>query len=52
LQYPNTPKLTPPKEERGIPLMIGVERTDMSSKANAKNSNTVKGVAGLNILKV
>lgn len=31
--------------------MIGVESTDMSSKTNAVNSSTVKGVAGLNILK-
>jgi hypothetical protein len=29
--------------------MIGVERTDMSSRAKAAVSNTVRGVAGLNI---
>lgn len=30
--------------------MIGVDRTEMSSKTNATNSNTVNGVAGLNIV--
>lgn len=52
VQYPNTPKSTPPYDARGIPLMIGVERTDMRSKASAANSKIVSGVAGLSILGV
>ena len=50
-QNPNTPKSTPPNEARAICLMIGVEITDRSKKANAVNSRTVSGVAGLSILK-
>jgi hypothetical protein len=50
-QNPKTPKSTPPNEARGICLMIGVEITEMSSKTNAASSSTVRGVAGLNILK-
>ena len=30
--------------------MMGVESTDISNKTNAANSNTDKGVAGLNIV--
>jgi hypothetical protein len=51
LQNPNTPKSTPPKEASGICLMIGVESTEMSRRANAANSSTVSGVAGLNMMK-
>lgn len=49
-QKPNTPKLTPSRVAKGICLITGVDNTDMSSKTNAANSNTVKGVAGLNML--
>ena len=49
-QKPNTPKSTPPNDARGICFTIGVEITDMSSKANAARSRIVKGVAGLNIV--
>jgi len=49
-QYPNTPKSTPPSDASGIPRIMGVERTDISRRANAANSNTERGVAGLNIL--
>jgi hypothetical protein len=49
-QYPKTPKLIPPYEARGIAVIIGVERTDISSRANAAKSNTVRGVAGLSIV--
>lgn len=31
--------------------MIGVERTEISSKTNAMNSSIVRGVAGLNMVK-
>ncbi len=32
--------------------MIGVESTEISSKAKAAKSSTVRGVAGLNMVKV
>jgi hypothetical protein len=52
LQYPNTPKSTPPNDARGICLTIGVEMTEINRQTNAANNKIVKGVAGRNILKL
>lgn len=50
LQKPKTPKLTPLNVPRGIGSMIGVDSTDIRSKANAAKSSTAKGVAGRNMV--
>lgn len=51
-QNPKTPKSTPSKEAKEICFMIGVESTEIRSKAKAAKSNTVRGVAGRNIFEV
>lgn len=50
LHQPKTPKLTPPNEPSGICCMIGVDRTEISSKPKATRSRIVKGVAGRSIV--
>ncbi len=52
LQYPKTPRLTPLNLASGIPLTIGVEIVDMSSRTKATKKRTVKGVAGRSIVSV
>ncbi|KAL9048064.1 MAG: hypothetical protein Q9206_006268 [Seirophora lacunosa] len=52
VQYPNTPKSTPRKEARGMPLITGVEMTDNRSRMKAAKSKIVSGVAGRNIVVV
>jgi hypothetical protein len=49
LQNPNTPKLTPRKEPKGMAVMMGVDRTEINNRAKAANSNTERGVAGLSM---
>ena len=46
LHQPNTPKLVPLNVPSGMALMMGVERMDKTSRANAANSRIVNGVAG------
>lgn len=50
LQYPKTPKSTPEYVPSGMPLMMGVEMTEMSRRTNAAKSSIDRGVAGLNIV--
>ena len=49
LQNPKTPKLTPWNVAIGMPLMTGVEITEITSRTKEAKSSTVKGVAGLSI---
>lgn len=49
LQKPKTPNVTPSKLPSGIAVMMGVDRTDSSSRANAVASRIVRGVAGRNM---
>lgn len=51
-QYPNTPKVKPLKEPSDIDFMMGVERTAIRSRPNARNSTTDKGDAGRNMVAV
>ena len=46
LQYPKTPKLTPPKVAIGIAFTIGVEIVDIKSSTKEANKSMESGVAG------
>lgn len=50
LQKPKTPKLVPSEVPRGMTWMMGVDSTDIRSRANAAKSSTAKGVAGRNMV--
>lgn len=46
VQNPKTPKLTSSRFAIGIPLIIGVDRTDNRRRTKEEKSRTVSGVAG------
>ena len=49
-QNPNTPKVKPLKVPSGMALIMGVETTEMVSRAKARNSTTDSGVAGRSMM--
>lgn len=49
-QYPKTPKLKSLNLPKGTACIIGVDRTETRSRANAANSTTESGVAGRNLM--